>query len=125
MINAASIMHNGEPHRHSRASGNPVPMRAPLGKAACRLHSSQQAQRHLVCRRHQRSVQTPMGTQAKSGCRLHPKVPRARAVYYELHADMLAAITREKQIKKWNRAWKIQLIERMNPDWRDLWHDIR
>jgi len=46
-------------------------------------------------------------------------------VYYELHADMLAAITREKQIKKWNRAWKIQLIERMNPDWRDLWHDIR
>ena len=41
-------------------------------------------------------------------------------VYFELHADMLAAITREKQIKKWNRSWKIRLIESINPEWRDL-----
>jgi putative endonuclease len=45
-------------------------------------------------------------------------------VYFELHSDMLSAITREKQIKKWNRAWKIQLIEAMNPEWRDLWNEI-
>ena len=45
-------------------------------------------------------------------------------VYFELHADMLAAIAREKQIKKWNRAWKLELIESTNPDWRDLWEDI-
>ena len=45
-------------------------------------------------------------------------------VYFELHSDMLAAITREKQIKKWNRAWKIKLIELVNPDWRDLWNEI-
>ena len=45
-------------------------------------------------------------------------------VYYELHADMISAITREKQIKKWNRAWKIRLIEETNPDWRDLWEEI-
>lgn len=45
-------------------------------------------------------------------------------VYFELHGDMLAAITREKQLKKWNREWKIQLIEKDNPDWRDLWGDI-
>ncbi len=45
-------------------------------------------------------------------------------VYFELHADMLAAITREKQIKKWNRAWKLELIESTNPDWRDLWEEI-
>ena len=45
-------------------------------------------------------------------------------VYFELHADMLAAITREKQIKKWNRAWKIRLIESLNPEWRDLWNEI-
>jgi putative endonuclease len=32
-------------------------------------------------------------------------------VYYELHRDMVSAITREKQIKKWNRAWKLELIE--------------
>lgn len=45
-------------------------------------------------------------------------------VYYELHGDMIAAITREKQLKKWNRAWKLKLIEEQNPDWRDLWPDI-
>ncbi|MBD8051745.1 GIY-YIG nuclease family protein [Limnohabitans radicicola] len=45
-------------------------------------------------------------------------------VHYELHADMLTAIAREKQLKKWNRAWKIQLIESHNPDWRDLWDEV-
>jgi putative endonuclease len=45
-------------------------------------------------------------------------------VYYELHGDMVSAITREKQIKKWNRAWKIELIEEKNPDWQDLWNNI-
>ena len=44
--------------------------------------------------------------------------------YYELHAEMLTAITREKQIKKWNRAWKIELIESKNPEWGDLWEGI-
>ena len=43
-----------------------------------------------------------------------------RLVYYELHEDMLSAITREKQIKKWNRAWKLELIEEQNPRWLDL-----
>jgi putative endonuclease len=42
-------------------------------------------------------------------------------VYFELHDDMLAAITREKQIKKWNRAWKLRIIEQKNPSWEDLW----
>jgi putative endonuclease len=45
-------------------------------------------------------------------------------VYFELHSNMLSAITREKQIKKWNRAWKIRLIESLNPEWRDLWNEI-
>jgi putative endonuclease len=45
-------------------------------------------------------------------------------VYYELHGDMPAVITREKQIKKWERAWKIELIEAKNPEWRDLWREI-
>lgn len=48
-----------------------------------------------------------------------------RLVYYELHDTMYAAITREKQIKKWNRAWKVQLIERANRDWVDLWDQIK
>jgi putative endonuclease len=45
-------------------------------------------------------------------------------VYFEQHQDMISAITREKQLKKWNRAWKLALIEKTNPDWRDLWPDI-
>ena len=47
-----------------------------------------------------------------------------RLVYYDLHASMIEAIRREKQIKKWRRAWKIELIEKENPDWRDLWPSI-
>jgi putative endonuclease len=43
-----------------------------------------------------------------------------RLVYAEFHATMAEAITREKQIKKWRRAWKLELIERENPQWRDL-----
>ncbi|EMU0040512.1 GIY-YIG nuclease family protein [Neisseria gonorrhoeae] len=45
-------------------------------------------------------------------------------VWYELHPTMESAITREKQLKKWNRAWKLQLIEENNVSWRDLWFDI-
>jgi putative endonuclease len=45
-------------------------------------------------------------------------------VYYELHVDMASAIGREKQLKKWNRAWKLQLIEKHNSDWQDLWEEI-
>jgi putative endonuclease len=45
-------------------------------------------------------------------------------VYYELHGDMVSAITREKQMKKWKRAWKLELIGSQNPDWKDLWEQI-
>ena len=45
-------------------------------------------------------------------------------VYYELHEQMLTAIEREKQLKKWNRQWKISLIEKDNPTWKDLWTDL-
>ena len=45
-------------------------------------------------------------------------------VYVELHGDMYAAITREKQIKKWKRAWKMKLIEDKNPYWKDLYNDL-
>ena len=41
-------------------------------------------------------------------------------VYFEAHEDMYEAIQREKRLKKWNRAWKIRLIEEMNPEWKDL-----
>jgi len=44
-----------------------------------------------------------------------------RLVWFEEFEDMPTAITREKQIKKWNRAWKLRLIESHNPQRRDLW----
>ena len=45
-------------------------------------------------------------------------------VWFEMHATMDSAIRREKQLKKWNRTWKIRLIEEQNPYWRNLWVDI-
>lgn len=45
-------------------------------------------------------------------------------VYLEFHATMGSAIIREKQFKKWRREWKLQLIERDNPSWRDLYDDL-
>ena len=48
----------------------------------------------------------------------------SRLVYYEVHDGPLAAIAREKKLKKWNRDWKVELIESANPTWRDLWFEI-
>ena len=47
-----------------------------------------------------------------------------RLVYYELHETMDSAIMREKQMKKWKRDWKINLIEKDNLRWEDLWPKI-
>lgn len=47
-----------------------------------------------------------------------------RLVWYEIHDHAEAAIKREKQIKKWRREWKLELVEKMNPDWRDLYQEI-
>ena len=45
-------------------------------------------------------------------------------VWYETADRALAAIAREKQLKKWNRAWKVRLIEELNPGWKDLYEEI-
>jgi putative endonuclease len=45
-------------------------------------------------------------------------------VYYEVHNNAESAITREKQIKKWRRVWKLRLIEEKNPEWKDLYDRI-
>ena len=45
-------------------------------------------------------------------------------VWYELTTDIASAIHREKQIKKWNRLWKLRLVDQSNPEWRDLYSDI-
>ncbi|MDO8668555.1 MAG: GIY-YIG nuclease family protein [bacterium] len=47
-----------------------------------------------------------------------------KLVYYEVHGDVYGAISREKQLKDWKRNWKIQLIEKNNFVWRDLFNEI-
>jgi len=45
-------------------------------------------------------------------------------VYFEEYSNIEEAIVREKQLKKWNRTWKFELIEKDNPNWKDLYKDI-
>lgn len=47
-----------------------------------------------------------------------------KLVWYEIHETMESAILREKQLKKWNREWKLRLISEANPEWRDLWSEV-
>jgi len=56
------------------------------------------------------------GFTQKYGCKL--------LVWYEQHHLMVEAIKREKQIKRWRRKWKLDLIEAANPQWRDLFLDL-
>ncbi len=44
-------------------------------------------------------------------------------VWYEVHETMESAIIKEKSVKKWRRVWKLALIEKNNPEWRDLYAD--
>jgi putative endonuclease len=45
-------------------------------------------------------------------------------VYYERYSDIYDAIAREKRLKKWKRAWKLELIEKSNPNWQDLYGNL-
>ena len=61
--------------------------------------------------------------------KVHPTTFSARydldkLVYFESHKIESEAKLREKQLKKWNRDWKIELIEKMNPNWTDLYNDL-
>jgi putative endonuclease len=70
----------------------------------------------LAWRAHQHKTKQTPGFTARYG--VH------RLVWYETHRDINEAIMREKQLKKWERRWKLALIEAMNPSWRDLYFDL-
>ena len=70
----------------------------------------------LIARVHQHRTEAVEGFTAKYG--VHS------LVWFEQHSTMDHAIQREKRLKKWNRAWKLKLIEEANPDWRDLAEDL-
>ena len=106
--------------RHSRAGGNPVTMKQP----AVYILASQRngtlyigVTSDLVQRIWQHRNEVVQGFTKKYGVHM--------LVWYELHEDMENAIIREKRLKKWNRTWKLRLIEEMNPNWDDLYDSIR
>jgi putative endonuclease len=61
---------------------------------------------------------------AHTPSRFTAKYDVTRLVYFETHESREAAFTRERQMKKWRREWKLALIERFNPAWRDLFEDM-
>ncbi len=71
---------------------------------------------NLTQRAHQHREGAVEGFSKRYGC--------TRLVWFEQHSEISAAIAREKDIKKWRRAWKLNLIERANPQWRDLFEDF-
>ncbi|HEY8596573.1 MAG TPA: GIY-YIG nuclease family protein [Devosiaceae bacterium] len=58
------------------------------------------------------------------GSRFAARHGATRLVHVEAHDDIASAIQREKTLKEWNRAWKVALVERGNPEWRDLYDDL-
>jgi putative endonuclease len=70
----------------------------------------------IVVRTSQHKQKTRAGFTAKYGV--------DRLVWYEVHDTRSGAFHRERQIKKWERAWKLELIERSNPEWHDLFDDL-
>ncbi|MEW6454741.1 MAG: GIY-YIG nuclease family protein [Pseudomonadota bacterium] len=72
--------------------------------------------RDLVGRTYQHKTKVKLGFTSRYGV--------TRLVRYEVYDDSIHAITREKELKKWRRAWKIRLIEEMNADWRDLYDEV-
>jgi len=71
---------------------------------------------NLAQRAHQHREGKIEGFSQKYGCKL--------LVWYEQYEESGAAIAREKELKKWRRAWKLALIEKTNPQWRDLYDDF-
>jgi putative endonuclease len=89
-----------------------------------RLPDGEQAQRYALPRRHQRLTgrtylhrnKVVDGFSKKHGCTL--------LVWYEAYDDLQEARRRELQMKKWKRSWKIEVIERDNPQWKDLYDTL-
>jgi putative endonuclease len=108
--------------RHSRESGNPGPMRNSFSPTV-----------YILASRRNGTIYTGVTSDPTGRIYRHRsgmidgftrQYEVKLLVWFELHATMEGAILREKRIKKWNRAWKLELIERSNPDWRDLAEDF-
>jgi putative endonuclease len=105
--------------RHSRASGNPE-----------RIVMGRQYYVYILASRRNGTLYTGVTSnlvqriwQHKQGLveGFSKKYSVKKLVYFEVHGSAESAISREKQIKKWRRAWKLKLIEESNPEWKDLY----
>ena len=88
------------------------------------IHYDQPAERHVVCRRRHRPCAPRLGTSKRRRGRFTKQYGLRRLVHAERYEDILAAKQRERNIKHWPRAWKIQLILRDNPKWDDLYDEL-
>jgi putative endonuclease len=106
--------------RHSRAGGNPCAV-------------TKQFYVYIMASKHNGTLYTGVTSNLvqRIGQHKHDQVEAFTStygvkilVYFEMNETAESAITREKQIKKWNRAWKVNLIEQNNPQWSDLYASI-
>jgi hypothetical protein len=88
------------------------------------LHSGQQTKRDPVCRRYQQPRAPSGGAQGKARPGFTRKYNVDQLVYFEAFDSILEARAREHTLKRWRRSWKIELIEKFNPDWRDLANEL-
>ena len=88
------------------------------------LHHGEPPQRHALCRRDQRHRAGAYEHRNGVGAAFSRKYGVTQLIWYEHYVDVNEAIAREKQLKKWERRWKLELIEAMNPDWVDLYETL-
>jgi putative endonuclease len=65
-----------------------------------------------------------LDAQERSACRFSKRYGVKMLVWYEQHETRLAALERERQLKKWNRSRKLRIIEQFNPAWSDLYESL-
>lgn len=89
-----------------------------------RLHPCQRTLRHAVHRLHHGIVKRTWQHKGEVFPGFTKQYGVHILVWYEIHEELMAAATREKQIKHWKRAWKVRLVSESNPHWRDLYDDF-
>jgi len=94
------------------------------GEIELRVHPGEWPERHLVRRRNGDLIKRVWQHREGLAEGFTKRYGIKKLVWYEIHADIMEAIRREKQIKKWDRSWKVELIQKSNPTWRDLYADI-
>ena len=110
-------------HRHSRAGGNPASLAAMEKQFYVYIVASDR-NGTLYIGVTSNLIQRIWQHQEKQVEGFTKKYDVQKLVWFEPHENADSAIAREKQIKKWNRDWKIRLIEETNPYWNDLYPSI-